>query len=387
MNFHPAADCLPLMSDTEFNELVESITTNGLDPSHPVYLFEGAILDGRNRYRAATKIGITPVYAQWQGDNPWQFVWKENASRRDLDAGTKAACYRVYKRGSDAFEAERQAAREAANRRRSDAMTGRPYAAKGESRVSRDTPPLSEAEKNRARKRDAIAAGVSEATMGRTHTLESTRPDLLVKVSKREIKLNEALRQKRNAEVQASLEALPTDKYRVIYADVPWSYGDQREEIGNGRFGPATDIYPCMSLADICAIDVKSIAQDDAVLFLWATSPLLPEALEVIKAWNFTYKASFVWDKVRHNFGHYNSVRHEFLLVGTRGSCLPEIKEQIASVQSIEKTGHSRKPAEFRNIIDRLYPSGPRVELFARGEIPKHWKRWGAEVNDQLEQN
>jgi N6-adenosine-specific RNA methylase IME4 len=107
---------------------------------------------------------------------------------------------------------------------------------------------------------------------------------------------------------------------------------------------------------------------------------LLPEALEVMKAWGFVYKSSFVWDKLKANFGNYNLVRHEFLLIGTRGSCLPESDTPIPSVQSIERTEHSRKPAEFRAIIDRLYPSGERLELFARGQVPAPWRTWGTEA-------
>ena len=66
------------------------------------------------------------------------------------------------------------------------------------------------------------------------------------------------------------------------------------------------------------------LAAPDAVLFLWVPSPLLADGWPLIAAWGFTYKASFVWDKVKHNYGHYNSVRHELLLIAPRGSCLPE---------------------------------------------------------------
>jgi N6-adenosine-specific RNA methylase IME4 len=101
-----------------------------------------------------------------------------------------------------------------------------------------------------------------------------------------------------------------------------------------------------------------------------------------MRAWGFEYKASFIWDKVKHNFGHYNSVRHELLLIGTRGSCLPDAEELVDSVQSIARsTEHSSKPGEFRDIIDKLYRLGTRVELFARGDMPEGWLAWGAEVD------
>lgn len=132
-----------------------------------------------------------------------------------------------------------------------------------------------------------------------------------------------------------------------------------------------------MNLADICAIDIGSIATKDSVLFLWATAPLLPQALEVMRAWGFEYKSQFVWDKVKHSMGHYNSVRHELLLIGTKGRCLPEVSKLFDSVQSIERSPkHSEKPVQFRRIIDTLYPSGRRLELFARGKMPDGWTGW-----------
>jgi len=135
-----------------------------------------------------------------------------------------------------------------------------------------------------------------------------------------------------------------------------------------------------MSLSELKALDIKNISADDSVLFLWATCPLLEDALELCKAWGFSYKANFVWDKVKHNMGHYNSVRHELLLICTRGSGTPEVSKLFDSVQVIERQEHSRKPEEFRTIIDTLYPSGPRVELFCRGDQPAGWKAWGNEI-------
>ena len=136
-----------------------------------------------------------------------------------------------------------------------------------------------------------------------------------------------------------------------------------------------------MSIAELCALDIKGIVEDDAVLFLWVTSPLLAECWPVIEAWGFRYKTSFVWDKVRHNFGHYNSVRHELLLICTRGSCTPDDKTLHDSVVTIERTEkHSEKPEEFRKMIDELYPLGKRIELFARKKV-EGWDAYGDEVS------
>lgn len=171
---------------------------------------------------------------------------------------------------------------------------------------------------------------------------------------------------------------LPSDKYRVIYADPPWSYGNSGV-IGDDNYGRAARHYPSMTIEELRAMGpaVRAMVEDDAVLFLWVTSPLLEECFPVIHAWGFRYKTSFVWDKVRHNFGHYNSVRHELLLVCTRGSCTPDTPTLYDSVQTIERSEvHSQKPEAFRAIIDALYTHGRRIELFSRAAAAG-WEAWG----------
>lgn len=196
----------------------------------------------------------------------------------------------------------------------------------------------------------------------------------------RMIRLSEKL--KREARAKAKGVPDPIDgKYRVFYADPPWQYSDSGVITDNDAYGRAKRHYPTMSLDEIKEMgeQVKEAAEDDAVLFLWVTSPMLEDAFDVVKAWGFKYKTSFVWDKVRHNFGHYNSVRHELLLVCTRGSCTPDELKLFDSVQSIERSSkHSEKPGEFRQIIDALYTWGNRIELFARAEVDG-WETWGNE--------
>ena len=167
-------------------------------------------------------------------------------------------------------------------------------------------------------------------------------------------------------------------KFRVIYADPAWSYNDKKKA---HLTGGATDHYETMNLNEICNLPVKNLLEKDAVLFLWVTSPLLEDSFQVINKWGFKYKTSFIWDKVKHNMGHYNSVRHEFLLVATKGSCIPDNKKLYNSVQSIERNNnHSEKPIEFINIIDDLYNYGDKIELFSRELKKENWFGWGNEL-------
>lgn len=202
-------------------------------------------------------------------------------------------------------------------------------------------------------------------------------PDALDALAAGRMTIGAACKEMERAErrEQAVKASLPTDKYRILYADPPWKYGNSMP----AYFGEQADHYPLMALEEICAMPVKDIAEDNAVLFLWATSPILEEAFDVIRAWGFQYKASFVWDKVKHVMGHYNSVRHEFLLVATRGSCQPDVQRLFDSVVSIERTEHSVKPEHFREIIDTLYTHGKRIELFAR-QRTEGWDCYGNEL-------
>lgn len=211
----------------------------------------------------------------------------------------------------------------------------------------------------------------------RVYEVSETMPEAFRAIREGEKTLTEVIRQLRRAKAKQKVASIPFGKFRVLYADPPWKYGDSRESL-DGTTGSSAH-YPSMTISELCHLPIEDKTAEDAVLFLWVTSPLLEECFHVIKAWGFKYKASFVWDKVKHNLGHYNSVRHEFLLLCTRGSCLPDTPKLFDSVQVIERSDrHSEKPEEFRDIIETLYPHGRKLELFARKKS-KGWEVYGNE--------
>jgi len=221
---------------------------------------------------------------------------------------------------------------------------------------------------------------ISERTLYYAVQFYDTYPDLSQVPEGKNITWNKLITKYLPAHKEKDSPPLPPGKYRVIYADPPWRYGDKLVE----GYGAAEHHYPTMSIEELCELPIKDMAGDDAVLFLWVTSPVLEMSLMIIEAWGFEYRASFIWDKVKHNYGHYNSVRHEFLLICIKGSCLPDNKELHDSVISIERTEHSQKPEYFRSLIDEMYippkTRDDRIELFVRGELPKHWDSWGNEI-------
>ena len=170
---------------------------------------------------------------------------------------------------------------------------------------------------------------------------------------------------------------LPQGKYGVILADPPWRYGDpvtENRAIENQ--------YPTMTLEEIKALDVPALTLDKAVLYLWATSPKLPEAIEVMKAWGFSYKSSWVWIKESIGMGFWGRIRHELVLIGTKGGFnvpLPEVRPD--SVIEAKRGRHSEKPAEVYERLERIHPDQSKVELFARGQRDG-WAVWGNEVDE-----
>lgn len=161
-------------------------------------------------------------------------------------------------------------------------------------------------------------------------------------------------------------------RFAVIYADPPWRYEHSKTDSRK-----IENHYPTMDLDAICDLPVATVSTDDAILFLWATSPKLAEAMRVVESWGFTYRTSMVWVKASIGMGYYARQRHELLLIATKGkppAPLPAARPD--SVQEAPKTAHSAKPALFAELIERMYPKLPRVELFCRS--PRDgWHVWG----------
>jgi len=217
--------------------------------------------------------------------------------------------------------------------------------------------------------------GLTKNESSKAQKLASLPKEIFEEIKTGSKSFTQAAREFNRSETKRTIPNTPTGKYRVFYADPPWKYGDQLTE----NYGPTRFHYKSMNITELCNLPINELAEDNAVLFIWVTSPLLSECWPVIKAWGFKYKTSFVWDKIKHNMGHYNSVRHEFLLICTRGSCVPDKPKLFDSVQSIERTEHSKKPEEFRIIIDTIYTHGKKIELFARKKT-EGWEVWGDQV-------
>lgn len=176
-------------------------------------------------------------------------------------------------------------------------------------------------------------------------------------------------------------------KYQIIYADPPWSYNDKM----SGHSFSLDHEYETQSKNWIANLPVGGVADDNSVLFMWAVSPQLPEALEVMKAWGFTYKTvAFCWSKVTvngklvSNLGRWTMGNVELCLLGVKGKPNSlRIDRSIKQLVVAERTKHSKKPDEVRERITNLLGDLPRIELFAR-EKSEGWHVWGNEVESDI---
>ena len=191
-------------------------------------------------------------------------------------------------------------------------------------------------------------------------------------------------RAERELELAGKQAALPQKRYGVIVADPEWRFEPYSRETGMDR--AADNHYPTSITDDIAARDVPSIAADDCVLFLWATVPMLRDALRVMEAWGFEYKSHAVWDKGHIGTGYWFRNCHELLLVGTKGDVpAPAMGTQPASVFQIIRGEHSAKPEQFLELIEGYFPNLPKIELNRRGEPRAGWDAWGNEVQEAAE--
>lgn len=175
-------------------------------------------------------------------------------------------------------------------------------------------------------------------------------------------------------------------KFKTIFADPPWQFQNR-----TGKVAPEhkrLNRYPTLSLEEIKKIPVYDIADAQSHLYLWVPNALLPEGLEVMKAWGFQYKTNIIWEKVRKDgfpdgrgVGFYFRNVTEVLLFGIKGKnnrTLQRGRTQVNLLRTMKRE-HSRKPDEFIDLIEGC-SNPPFIELFARGDR-ENWVMWGNQAN------
>jgi N6-adenosine-specific RNA methylase IME4/ParB-like chromosome segregation protein Spo0J len=352
---HEQAGLVPELGRHELEALRTDIARRGL--LVPLEITNaGVVLDGRARLQVAELLGIEelPVRILAPADEREHMLLCA-LRRRHLTASQQAAL---------ALELESYARdREQAERRRLANLHGSAEVA--------TLPP-----RGKTRERVAQRIGVSARTVQDAATVLAEDPLLFEAVKQGRIAAAHAARQVRRARRDAAFPPpppLPEGPFELLYADPPWQLGHP-----HGPYAPENH-YPTLSLEQLAALQPPAAA--DAVLFLWAVSCRLPDALQLMEAWGFQYKTSLVWVKDWIGLGSWVRHRHEPLLLGRKGSYpAPDPEDRPDSVIQAARGRHSEKPPVVYELLERAYPHASRLELFARGRPRPGWTSWGNEA-------
>jgi hypothetical protein len=349
----------------------------------PIVVYEDKILDGRNRYRACEAAGTEPMFTVYQGDDPISYVISLNLRRRHLDESQRAMVaaklatlqHGVRQSGKFAAVPTQEEAAALLNISERSVRSAREVTEHG-------VPELVQAVE---RGRVSVSAAADIATQpieeqreivarGEREILRAAQD---IRARKAEIRRAERIeRLAVTCNPKPSVPKRPTLCGALCRSAVAFQ-SLQRRIRRRARGGQPLS-------HDVARRDLRSAGpkscQPRAALFMWTTVPHLRESFDVLVAWGFEYKTNIVWVKDKIGLGYFVRNQHELLLVATRGDMpLPSPGNRPPSVITAPRREHSRKPDEAYELIERMYPELPKIELFARHARPG-WAAWGNEV-------
>lgn len=400
--FHEFANLFPLVEGMEFDELVADVKANGLHDS--IDIFQGKILDGRNRYRAAEAAGIeieprhlrhfrTELY----GD-PLAYVISKNLKRRHLDESQRAmvaANLATMRQGErtdvqPSANLQKVAQAEAAKR-----LSVSPRSVADAVKVKKEaTPELRRAVEQGIVPVSSAAKLIASPAAEQRRVVEAPDPAKAARTEISRHNRDERLEEIKQQSGSASPLLVTTRKFALIYADPPWQFDVWSRETGLEKCPDRH--YPTMTVEEICALPVSDLVAETALLFLWITVPQLDRMHEIFRAWGriicddteygivkqpWKYVSNYNWDKVNIGPGRWNRNQHEHLLIARIGDVpAPMPCDRARSNYSEAATEHSAKPDYFAELIERQFPTLPKIELFRRGPPRPGWSAWGNEV-------
>jgi N6-adenosine-specific RNA methylase IME4 len=392
--WHEYANLFPMLSSDTLAMLSADIAEHGI--REPVMLYQGKVLDGRNRCLAANDIGIDVPTRDFVGDDAaaLAFVISTNLHRRHLTESQRAsiaarlANMRVGKPANPAnlplYVSQSVAPPPVSQSEAASLLNVSERSVRTARKVQEHGAPELVAAVDSGMASVSAAAEIAQVPHDQQREIVAKGEKEILAAAKA-IRAEKAVisrgeRLQKIDEISRGNTALDTStKYPVVYADPPWRYENPPMGAGNRAI---ENHYPTMTLEEICAMPIAELAADDAMLYLWATAPKLAECLEVVKAWGFEYRTNIVWDKEKIGMGYHARNQHEILLICKRGNIPPpQAGKQPSSVHREARTAHSAKPLFYYEMIEEAYSGLQKIELFCRS--PRQgWAVWGNQSGD-----
>ena len=397
---HPAAARWPMMEEERFNAFVADIAARGL--LEPIKLYNGAILDGRNRILACKKAGVDPRFTNADPrESPFLLSISLNGHRRDVEPIPRVGILAALTADDAGWQSEHGPA---AIKARADAAHAKSAAEQPRAAGrfepkpatvggSRDPVTARSDDGHASRRALAEAAGVSTGTVARWDALEKKAPSVAkalvegkIDTAEANIQVRAIKEKEREAKRQENAEAVaaaPSPRalvgkqvFSTIVLDPPWDWGDEGDADQLGRARPT---YQTMPLGELMKLPVAALAAKNSHVYLWITNRSLPKGFALLDAWGFRYITTLTWCKPSIGMGNYFRGSTEQILFGVRGSLALKRKD-IGTWFAARRPGrHSTKPPESYELIESCSPA-PYLEMFSRSGR-KGWTVWGAEAN------
>ncbi|HEV7344172.1 MAG TPA: MT-A70 family methyltransferase [Devosia sp.] len=398
---HPYAELFPMLSVSDGASLREDLASSG--QRERIILLDGMVLDGRNRQQQLEALGLVDGEVPPEGSDLWLTRYRRFLPAQDGDPLAFVLSLNLHRRHLDDSQRAMVAARIANlgnGQKKSSAnlqSTTQPDAADRLHVSTRSVASAREVIEHGAPEliarvdagEVAVSAAADVAKLPvdeQLRILRESHPREFRAAAKEHRGVVQAEKKERRAEREAELgarqAALPDKRFGVVLADPEWKFVPYSAESGMDR--AADNHYPTSTLDVIKSRPVADIAADDCALLLWATVPMLPQALEVMAAWGFAYKSHAVWMKDQIGTGYWFRNQHELLLLGTRGVVpAPAMGDQFRSALAYPLGEHSAKPPFAHEIAEAYWPSLAKIELNARARRPG-WDAWGFEAPEAV---
>ena len=370
-------ELIPDLSAEEFKQLEDNCINDGIRDK--LIIWEDYIIDGHNRFEIAGKHNLkfqTEEIAFDNEDEAKIFIINLQLGRRNLVEFVKIELMQKRK--------------EILMKKGKEKMS---EGGKGMSIIDRPS--------HSTRKQLSTELKISSGKLAQAEiVIKQATPEVKQKLRSGELSINNAYQdikknEKRNEVYKKEIsykenikevtefyvDIFTTDKkFNIVYADPCWQYWEGGEKNQSLH-------YPTMTIQEIKDLPIEKISDDNCILFIWVTYPILIEALEVIKCWGFKYSTcGFVWvkkNKVADSYffgnGAWTRANTELCLIATKGS-ITRIDASISQIIDEKIMGHSEKPKCIRDLILRLVGNLPRIELFSRNNNKDGWFNWGNNI-------